>query len=88
MHSLDARSPQCDSQSHCFSSQIGVEKIVLTIELVVCRVAAIMSLVRSAQLNGHDPYVYLKDVCTRLQTRRASAIDELLPHRCAPSTVI
>lgn len=30
------------------------------------RSAAIMSLIRPAQLNGQDPYVYLKDVLTRL----------------------
>ena len=52
------------------------------------RAAAIMSLVRSAQLNGHDPYVYLKDVLTRLPTQRDSAIAELLPHRWVPSTSI
>lgn len=28
------------------------------------RAAAIMSLIRSAQLNGHDPYAYLKEVLT------------------------
>jgi hypothetical protein len=27
-----------------------------------------------AQLNGHDPYAYLKDVLTRLPTQRASDI--------------
>jgi transposase len=48
------------------------------------RAAAIMSLVRSAQLNGHDPYIYLKDVLTRLPTQRDSAIAELLPHRWVP----
>lgn len=45
------------------------------------RAAAIMSLIRSAQLNGHDPYVYLKDVLTRLPTHRADDIATLLPHR-------
>jgi transposase len=45
------------------------------------RAAAIMSLIRSAQLNGHDPYVYLKDVLTRLPTHRADDIAALLPHR-------
>lgn len=45
------------------------------------RAAAVMSLVRSAQLNGHDPYVYMKDVLTRLPTQRQSEIGELLPHR-------
>ncbi len=45
------------------------------------RAAAVMSLIRSAKLNGHDPYQYLKDVLTRLPTQRASQIGELLPHR-------
>ena len=45
------------------------------------RAAAVMSLIRSAKLNGHDPYVYLKDVLARLPTQRASQIGELLPHR-------
>jgi transposase len=45
------------------------------------RAAAIMSLIRSAQLNGHDPLTYLKDVLTRLPTHRAADIDQLLPHR-------
>ena len=30
------------------------------------RVAAVMSLIQSAKLNGHDPYAYLKDVLVRL----------------------
>ncbi len=45
------------------------------------RAAAIMSLIQSARLNGHDPYAYLKDVLTRLPTQQASEISELLPHR-------
>ncbi|UUZ78250.1 IS66 family transposase [Polaromonas sp. P1(28)-13] len=45
------------------------------------RAAAVMSLVQSAKLNGHDPYAYLKDVLTRLPTQRVSQIEELLPHR-------
>ena len=49
------------------------------------RAAAIMSLIRSAQLNGHDPYVYLKDVLNRLPTHRADDIAALLPHRWAPA---
>jgi transposase len=52
------------------------------------RGAAIMSLIQSAKLNGHDPYVYLKDVLQRLPTQRASAISELLPHKwVAPDKV-
>jgi len=45
------------------------------------RAAAIMSLIRSAQLNDLDQYAYLKDVLTRLPTHKASDIAELLPHR-------
>jgi hypothetical protein len=47
------------------------------------RAAAIMSLIQSAKLNGHDPYAYLKDVLTRLPTHKASEIGALLPHRWA-----
>ena len=50
------------------------------------RAAAVMSLIQSAKLNGHDPYEYLKDVLTRLPTQKNSCIDELLPHRWAPTT--
>ena len=45
------------------------------------RAAAVMSLIQSAKLNGHDPYRYLKDVLQRLPTQRASQIEALLPHR-------
>ncbi|EIK51144.1 IS66 family transposase [Pseudomonas sp. SST3] len=49
------------------------------------RAAAIMSLIQSARMNGHDPYAYLKDVLTRLPTQRASEIGQLLPHQWAPA---
>ena len=49
------------------------------------RAAAVMSLIQSARMNGHDPYVYLKDVLTRLPTHKASRIVELLPHRWKPA---
>ena len=49
------------------------------------RAAAVMSLVQSAKLNGHDPYCYLKDVLTRLPTQPNSRIEELLPHCWQPS---
>jgi len=49
------------------------------------RAAAVMSLIQSAKLNGHDPYVYLKDVFMRLPTQPASRIQELLPHRWEPA---
>lgn len=48
------------------------------------RAAAIMSLIQSARMNGHDPYAYLKDVLTRLPTQRASEIGQLLPHQRVP----
>jgi transposase len=48
------------------------------------RAAAVMSLIQSAKLNGHNPYRYLKDVLARLPTHPASRIDELLPHRWQP----
>jgi hypothetical protein len=50
------------------------------------RAAAIMSLVHSARLNGHDPYAYLCDVLERLPTQLASRVDELLPHRWQPAS--
>ena len=49
------------------------------------RAAAIMSLIQSARLNGHDPYAYLKDVLTRLPTQKNHLIAELLPHRWSPA---
>lgn len=49
------------------------------------RAAAVMSLIQSARMNGHDPYAYLKDVLTRLPTHKASRIEELLPHRWQPA---
>jgi transposase len=49
------------------------------------RAAAIMSLIQSARLNGHDPYAYLKDVLMRLPTQKNSQITELLPHRWQPA---
>ena len=50
------------------------------------RAAAVMSLVHSARLNGHDPYAYLKDVLERLPTQPARRIEELLPHRWQPAS--
>ncbi len=51
------------------------------------RAAAVMSLVHSARLNGHDPYAYLKDVLERLPTQPASRVHELLPHRWPPTII-
>lgn len=49
------------------------------------RAAAIMSLIQTAKLNGHDPHAYLRDVLTRLPTQLNSDIGDLLPHRWKPS---
>jgi hypothetical protein len=45
------------------------------------RAAAVMSLIQSAKMNGHDPYAYIKDVLTRLPTQKSIQIEELLTHR-------
>lgn len=52
------------------------------------RAAAVMSLVHSANINGHDPYAYLKDVLERLPTQPASRIEELLPHCWKPAAAV
>ena len=44
----------------------------------------VMSLVQSAKLHGHDPWVYLRDVLERLLEHPSHRIDELLPHRWTP----
>ena len=49
------------------------------------RAAAVMSLIHSARLNGHDPYAYMKDILDRLPSQPASQIDELFPHRWMPA---
>jgi transposase len=43
------------------------------------RAAIIYSLVASCKLNGHDPFVYFRDVLRRVSTHPADKIDELLP---------
>lgn len=50
-------------------------------EIAGRRAAAIMSLIHSARINGHDPQAYLKDVLERLPTHKDKDIEELLPHR-------
>ena len=49
------------------------------------RAAAVMSLLQSAKLNGHDPYAYIKDLLTGLPTQQANSVEELLPHRWQPA---
>jgi transposase len=56
--------------------------------LRACQCAAvIISLIRSAQLNGHDSSAYLKDILTRVPTHKASDIEALLPHRWQPTVI-
>ena len=70
------------------SRTASLPNVVLTEDAVLglagSGAAAVMSLIQSAKLNGHDPYRYLKDVLQRLPTQRASHIEELLPHRWVP----
>jgi hypothetical protein len=40
---------------------------------------------RAARINGHDPYVYLRDILTRLPLHPNSKIEELLPQRWQPT---
>ena len=49
------------------------------------RAAAIMSLLHTARLNGHEPYAYLRDVLQRLPTQPASALRDLLPYSWKPA---
>jgi hypothetical protein len=50
------------------------------------RAAKLMRLIKSAKLNGHDAWAYLKDVLTKLPTWPNSRMAELLPHLwAAPS---
>jgi len=49
------------------------------------RAAAVMTLLHSARLNGHDVHAYMKDVLERLPTLPASRISDLLPHRWTPA---
>jgi transposase len=51
------------------------------------RAAAVMSLIQSAKLNGHDPHAYLRDVMEKLPAWPNSRIEELLPHRWQPTPV-
>ena len=54
-------------------------------ELAGKRAATVTSLVQSARMHGHDPWLYLRDVLSRLPTHPARDIDALLPHRWTPS---
>src|SRR5690625_1860620 len=49
------------------------------------RAAAVMTLIQSAKLNGHDPLAYLGDILQRLPTQPNHRIHELLPHHWRPA---
>jgi len=49
------------------------------------RAANIMSLIASARLNDLNPWLYLKDVLTRLPTHPHSRLNELLPYYWKPA---
>ncbi len=49
------------------------------------RAAGDMSLNESVRMNGHDPYVYLRDVMASLPLQHANQIGELLPRRWQPA---
>ncbi|MFO0123285.1 MAG: transposase, partial [Inhella sp.] len=53
-------------------------------ELAGQRAAAVMSLVQSARMCGHEPLAYLRDVLQRLSTQLNSRIDECQWHRTFP----
>lgn len=65
------------------SEEIPVMAPIVVIEADVLS-AAVMSLLRSAQLNGHDQYAYMKNVLSRLPSQRQSEIGGLLLHRWVP----
>ena len=49
------------------------------------RAAVMLSLIESANLNGHDPWAYLKDVFERLPTLKNRDLELLLPHNLHPA---
>lgn len=49
------------------------------------RAAAVISLIQSAKMNGHDPGFYDKDALTRLPMTKQKDIEMLLLHRWQPS---
>ena len=56
-------------------------------ELAGQRAAMVMSLLQSAKLHGHDPWVYASDVLGRLQGHPNYRIEQLLPHRWQASSI-
>ena len=46
--------------------------------------AVLFSVVSSCQRHGHDPFVYLRDVLTRLPDQPKERLVDLLPDRWTP----
>jgi transposase len=46
--------------------------------------AVLFSVVSSCQRHGHDPFVYLCDVLTRLPDHPEDRLEDLLPNRWSP----
>ena len=84
MHTPEIQMPQVGRCRARYSDEFKRQVITACLEPGVST-AAVMSLIQSAKLNGHDPYAYLKDVLARLPTQKNSQIDELLPHRWQPT---
>jgi hypothetical protein len=49
------------------------------------RAAAVMSLLHSARVNGHEVHAYIKDLLEWLLSQPASRTGEVLPHRWSPA---
>ena len=52
------------------------------------RAGNVLSLIESAKLNRHDPWVYLKDVFERLPTLKNRDLAQLLPHNWRAPTPV
>lgn len=46
------------------------------------------ALIQPARPNGHDSYVYLESVLTRLPTLKTSSLAKLLPHNWVPASKV
>lgn len=47
--------------------------------------AVLFGLIETARLNGVEPYAYLKDVLTRINTHGVDRLEELLPMNWTPA---
>lgn len=46
--------------------------------------AATMTIIETAKMNGLNPQVYLADILSRIQDHKVNRLDELLPWNWAP----